>query len=65
MAQVRQAALWHHLRSRPDGTRFFGGQMFHDDVTDLKEALRIRYAPSFAKISCAKDHWPDALFHNH
>jgi hypothetical protein len=40
--QVRQLAMWYHLKQLPKTAHLFQGQTLRDDVVDLKESLRQR-----------------------
>ena len=41
-AQLRQLALWYHLKALPETASLFAGGTLRDDVVDLKESLRLR-----------------------
>ena len=47
--QLRQLALWYHLKALPETASLFPGETLRDDVVDLKESLRLRRGP------CAED----------
>ena len=40
--QVRQLAMWYHLKELPETRHLFRGQTLRDDVVDLKESLRMK-----------------------
>ena len=40
--QVRQLAMWYHLKELPQTSHLFQGQTLRDDVVDLKESLRMK-----------------------
>lgn len=58
--QLRQLAMWYHLRALPELADIFCGGTLRDDVVDLKESLRLRSAQSpvlsirddFVSVSC-------------
>lgn len=42
-AQLRQLAMWYHMKGLTETADLFDGDTLRDDVVDLKETLRLRY----------------------